>query len=270
MNMKDKEYSCSITVLTFCSAFTEFMASMPDRAVFPKERILGLMVLCFASYILSKLINTINFENGLLKIFSLVILSVRLVYIICGYIQYHRTFYGDGAVWLLVFTVLTAVVVYGKNKRIYTVYIWFLISNICIIFLLMLLSADLINAANIYSVNSLSVIYPDTMFVFSDVFTIALIIKDKKEKALVQHSFLLITLTVLVGITLLQGLCIKGDLLYSISPLQSLVQIFSGKTVKRYDYIFNILFTINYFGAVMLYIIGFNSLINKENGDEKI
>ncbi|MBQ6928802.1 MAG: hypothetical protein IJN27_00645 [Oscillospiraceae bacterium] len=84
-----------------------------------------------------------------------------------------------------------------------------------------------------------------------------------------QKNFLLAVLFAFTGITLLQGLCIKGNLLYSLSPLQALVQIFSGEVVKRYDYFFAVMFTVNYFGAIMLYVLAVIKLIDKEKAVEK-
>ncbi|MBQ5312511.1 MAG: hypothetical protein J6J58_04735 [Oscillospiraceae bacterium] len=67
----------------------------------------------------------------------------------------------------------------------------------------------------------------------------------------------------MIVITILQGLCVSGNMLYSISPLQALPQIFFTETIKRYDYIFTIYYTFDYFAAVMLYTWSIKTLMPK-------
>ena len=269
MKITDNEYKYSIITLAFCSAFTHFTVSAPYREVYSAERIYCIAISVFLSLFVAILIDRIDFNKNVFRYSALSIIVFRMIYTVCRYVQYYQTFYGEGAVGIIFLTavVMVLLLVY-KNSNIKSMYYFFLVSNLLIGILVLIMSTGLMNTANIYS-NYVSIRGNyDTVFVFFDVFTIAVILKDKKDRRQVQKRFLSISAVVFAAVTLLQGLCIKGDLLYSISPLQSLVQVFSGETVKRYDYVFNILFTINYFGAVVLYGFTIRELINKEKSIE--
>ena len=76
----------------------------------------------------------------------------------------------------------------------------------------------------------------------------------------------------IVSIKLLQGLCIKGNMMYSITPLQSLFQIYSGNTIKRIDYYLAVVQSVNYFTTVSMYIAVIKKALiqRKETINEKI
>lgn len=77
------------------------------------------------------------------------------------------------------------------------------------------------------------------------------------------------SLCFIVSVTLLQGLCIKGNMMYSITPLQSLFQIYSGNTIKRIDYYLAIVQSVNYFVTVILYIATIKTALNLKKGEGK-
>ena len=58
-------------------------------------------------------------------------------------------------------------------------------------------------------------------------------------------------------------------MLYSIAPMQSLFQIYSGVTVRRFDYVFTVLQSINYFAMIMLYVWTIKCVCKKETIVEK-
>lgn len=264
------KYNSGITMLAFCSAFTQFMMSEPDTAMFPKERICGIVISCLISFLLALIINIINFKINIFRYIALSMIFFRLVYMVYRYVQYYQTFYGSGSAGIILLTItVAALLIVYKNTAAAPIYDFFLISNILMIFALIIMSAGRLNAANIYSLYSINNDCLDTASVFFDVFTIAVFAADKKDRVYMQKNFLLAVLFAFTGITLLQGLCIKGNLLYSLSPLQALVQIFSGEVVKRYDYFFAVMFTVNYFGAIMLYVLAAIKLIDKEKAVEK-
>ena len=97
-------------------------------------------------------------------------------------------------------------------------------------------------------------------------------IDEKKQRTKTTGVYIISGVLFAFGITVLQGLCIRGNVLYNISPLQALIQVFSTKTIMRFDYIFTIWGTLVYFGAVMLYMWVIKNILNniKEIYCEKI
>ena len=66
-----------------------------------------------------------------------------------------------------------------------------------------------------------------------------------------------------VALTLLQGLAVKGNMMYSITPLQAISQIISGTTVRRFDYIITIFQSVNYFAAIIFYVWAIKIIFNR-------
>ena len=99
--------------------------------------------------------------------------------------------------------------------------------------------------ANIYSNSTVFDFNMKKLPVLFDIITVCVIAVSKQDKMFVGNRFLIISGIYMVFITLLQGLCIKGNMMYSVSPLQALPQIFFTETIKRYDYIFTIYYINN-------------------------
>ena len=126
--------------------------------------------------------------------------------------------------------------------------------------------------ANIYSNGTEVVFSLSKIYVFFDIFTLTVIVNSTKERVYVQKRYMLYSAVFIVAITLLQGLCIKGNMMYSITPLQSLFQIYSGNTIKRIDYYLAVVQSVNYFTTVSMYFAVIKkALIQvKETINEKI
>ncbi|MBQ6896032.1 MAG: hypothetical protein IJN69_02350 [Oscillospiraceae bacterium] len=66
-----------------------------------------------------------------------------------------------------------------------------------------------------------------------------------------------------IAVTLLQGFAVKGNMMYSITPLQAISQIISGTTVRRFDYIITIFQSVNYFAAIIFYVWAIKNIFNR-------
>lgn len=259
-----EKYTNTITILTFCSAFTDFLIITPADYLYPRDRIVHIMISSAIFLIVAQMINKIDFNKLFFKFTAVILLSARLVLLVVGYSGYFRIFYGNSTVGIAIFTALILFMAIRLRSENISLMGDFYISVNILMFVLLMFSLKNISASNICSVNSDFIFSLQKLFVFFDVFTISVALYDKNRKWQIQKRFVAVSTAVFILISFFQGFCIKGDMLYSISPLQSLLQIFSGNTVKRYDYIFNLFFAFNYFGAVILYSVTLKKLFKSE------
>jgi len=246
-----KEYRYGLIILAFCGVFTDFLVAHNNGLWFPRDRIIHLIISFFIWIILVYILNEIDFNTPFVRLVLSVLIVFRLITLVINFAKYFQIFYGDSAIGIFLFTVIVVLLSYKlKKESTAQLSVFYLLLNVILALLVLILCTDKINIIILYSTDlsidfSLSkiIIYPDI---------IILLFMTKKEDRLFAGKYLLLISTLfVVTVIIMQGLCIGGELLYSISPLQSLVQIFTGTTIKRYDFILNFLFTINYFGAVI-------------------
>ncbi len=265
--MKKTENSALIT-FSFSSAFFDFFTS-DTGLIFARDRIIHIIIsMCIAAAVIL-LFQMIDSNNKVIKITGIVFVAARFVNLILKALSYYETFHGDSTIGILFFTACI-IIIYKKYSvdKIHLSYVFYAVFNVILVTFILILSLENISVTNIYK-NSLTVEFsPYKLFCFADIFTIMFIVKNKRQLRYIQFKYTLLATMAFVFITILQGLCIDGNILYSISPLQALMQIYTGETIKRYDYIIAVFQTMNYFAAVMLYIWAFKLLIFK-NGGEK-
>lgn len=264
-----KKYNKTIIILALCSVFTDFLINTPANIFYPRDRIIHIIISAVIFTVTAHMVNAVNFKIDILKFIAIVALTIRLICFVYKFSEYFRKFYGNNTANIIVFTIIVFVMVFKINKKnISQLGAFYIIANFMV---LILFAADLkkVGIVNLYSVNADFNFNFSKLTIFFDIFTISIVSEDKISKWKNQKSFIFISTAVFAAITLFQGFCIKGDLLYSLSPLQSVLQILSGNTIKRYDYVFNLFFTFNYFGAIILYSIAVKKLVNTEKCIEK-
>ena len=254
----------TITVLSFCSALLDFMMMTDIQAVFPRDRIIHIFISAMIAVVAILLFKNIKYENKTAKIISASVIILRMLILFKNFAVFFHTFHGSNTVGIVIFSLTVIFIfwnyIYEKTHLMYSFFIMFYISFTVLV---ILLSVKELNVANIYS-NSQSFYFNiEKLFVFFDIFTISVIVKDKKQRIYVQKNYTALVSLFMIVITILQGLCVSGNLLYSVSPLQALPQIFFTETIKRYDYIFTIYYTFDYFAAVMLYTWSIKTLMPK-------
>lgn len=259
----------TITTLSFCSSLLDFLM-MPDvQTVFPRDRIIHIFISAMIAVAVIVLLKNVNYKNKFLKTILAAVIILRSVILCRNFISYFHTFHGSNTIGIILFSAIIIFIfwnyIYEKTHLMYSFFIMF---NITFMALIFALSFKNINVANIYS-NSINFDFsPSKLFVFFDILTIATLIKDTKQRISTQINYLVLMALFMFTITILQGMCVSGNILYSISPLQSLAQIFFTETIKRYDYVFTIYYTLDYFAAVMLYTWSVKTLIS--NSEEEI
>ena len=264
-----EKYNQTIIILAFCSAFTDFLTNTPADAFYPRDRIIHTIISALIFMFVAYIINSINFERAVLQHISIIIFIIRLVFISYKFSSYFRMFYGNSTVGIVLFTIIVFIMVIGMNdNNISQIGGFYIIVNI-IMLVLFIIFIDKADAVNIYTIDNEFNLSFEKIFVLFDVFTISVISENKMSKWKNQKKYIVLCVLAFAGIILVQGLCIKGELLYSLSPLQAVLQILSGKTVKRYDYLMNLFFIFNYFGAIVLYSTAVRKLLNAERYFEK-
>ena len=258
----EKLKSYSVVMLSFCSLSLEFLMLENAGIIFPRDRLLHILISVALSVILIVFLERVNINNIFFKCVFLTAILMRIIYICTGYINYFQVFHGSNTIGIIFFTIVTAIMffwlIYENTQGIY---IFFALVNLFFILMLLVLCVKKMNVSNLYSNELLFLFNPRKLFMLFDVISIYIIIDDKHIKFKTYRKYILISAVFLSLITILQGMCIGGNVLYRISPLQALIQIISSKTILRYGYLFTIWSAINYFGAIMLYSWSIKKLI---------
>lgn len=265
----------SNAVLTFgtASAIFTFATSLQNEAIFPRDRIFNLAVSVIINLLIIYLLSYIDLSKNAVSIVACIFIFYKLIINTVSFSKYFATFHRDNSE-VIIF--VTFVIILGCLKltqnNILQMYSFFIVINIFTFILITTLSLGKINVINIYS-TSLNIELIKSKFTFFDeIIIINLLVKDRIEKKKCAVSFLCIIGTIILFYTLLQGLCISGNILYSLLPLQSLTQIFSGTTIKKFDYIISVLQSFNYYAAIIFLMWGFNVLKSQkgEMSNEKV
>lgn len=255
----------TVVTLSFCSTVLDFMLTENYDMIFPRDRIIHIFISVAAAYLVSVILSNIDFENMFIKYTAVIIFIARMLYMYINFSEYFRTFHGSGTFGIIAVSLAVAMIFYKfiyDNKHL--LYSFFIVFNITLITMIVLLCIDKVNVINIYS-NSQNFDFDcRKLAVMFDIITISAVLTDKRQKYIANNAYLLTASAYFVFVTLVQGLCIGGNMLYSISPLQSLMQIASTATIRRFDYIFTIYHAFNYLAAVVLYTWAIKHLLQKE------
>lgn len=244
----------TLVILSFCSAQLNFMMTDNFVQIFPRDRIFHTGIAVLLAFIMLCFLSKYRMKSILSNIAVMLIISARAVFTGIDFINYFHAFHGSNTIAIVLFSLVTAVLfwkyIYYRTHLLYSFFIMF---NISLLVFIVIFSADKINVANIYSNSTVFDFNMKKLPVLFDIITVCVIAVNKQDKMFVGNRFLIISGIYMVFITLLQGLCIKGNMLYRVSPLHALVQTLYTGTIARFDYIFTIYYTLNYLAAVMLY-----------------
>lgn len=263
-----RKYSVnSITTLAFCCAMIDFLTFSYEGFLFPRDRIFHIfissLIALFFIYVLQYMNNDKIYTRFLLIGFSV----YRMVSIYLKFIEYFSTFHGSNKVGITILTgILIITICKFMGDKNYEIYVFFVIFNIVSSMIILILSFNEINIMNLYC-NDISFSFKyNKLPIFWELLAIPMFFDNKKDRINSSKKYIIITTSFMIIATLLQGLCVQGNMLYSAPPLQSIMQIFTTDTVRRFDYILTIFQTFNYFGSIMLYTWLIKEIIAKIKG----
>ena len=101
------KYNKTIVVLAFCSAFTDFLIAVPVNELYPRDRIVHIIISSAIFVMIGHILNKIDFSENFLKNTAVLVLAARLVWLIYGFCEYFRIFYGNNTGGILFFTAVT-------------------------------------------------------------------------------------------------------------------------------------------------------------------
>ena len=261
-----KSYNNSIVTLAFGATMVNFMIYSSGQPIYPRERIINIIFGAVIVSVLCLMFKNLDLNNIAVKYTLSAIISVKLMLTLFQIIKYYYVFYGSYTFSVIAFSVISIVMAVKMDQyNLSNTYIFYLFVNVVLWMSVFMFSADKLNVINIYNIDADFTLSCYGVYLFFDALPLSVLI-PKGGRTASQNKYIVLSATAMVLLTLLQGLCIRGQLLYTLTPIQALFQIFSGKTVKRIDYLFTILQTINYFGAVTLYAFSVKHLVwrNKE------
>lgn len=251
----------AILIFAISSAFFSFATDSQSEIIYPRDRIFNILACAVINLAIVYLIRHLNFRENCWRIVAYGFIFYKLIINAIKFSEYFSVFHGINSDVIIFFTlVLIIVCIWLKETSIVQMSSFFIVINFVIFILFVTLSFDKINVINLYSTSTDIRLDINKFIFFDEIIIINLLFENSIKRIKYGVKFLLSTVSIIAFFTLLQGFCIKGNVLYSILPLQSLMQIFSGNTIKRYDYILSLLQSFNYYAAIIFLMWGFTNI----------
>jgi len=250
-------------LLLFCYVFFSFAVAMPEvpmnvydwirRIAVSSAVLITLIIVFFEQRVLNKYVSII------IGIF-LFLLTARRINNMYSYMQlYHQQIYYYSDYIVIAFAVIMMYSI--KEKRIYQLSLPFVSITAILIMLLIVLNYNKFNPSSLYLEYSSVKTGLFSVTLFDYIIPMYLLFSTGNKKIRSKGiAFVFITDFILIIIIIFIFGCIKGDLLYSLSPLQIIFQISGTEQMKNYDAIFNILLYFSFFSSVAVNIAAYKNI----------
>lgn len=257
-----KTDNISINLLVFCYAFFTFAVTAVSEKTYAITWVLKLAVsaLFYACFIL--LLGDKRKFKPLCRMFVIIyllFLMSKQIYIISDYM---RTYHGrSSAVSTLVITAMLIIMfVKIKGTDISYLYLPLFFITLMLIIIVLVLNLPKVSRYNLLSADR-NVSIQNNITMFDYIIPYLIIINSHKDKSKSKAIILIFTSAFcFLLITLYAFMCVKGDLLYSLSPLQMLFQLSSTELVRNFDALFNFLLYFSYFATLVALMKAYNLL----------
>lgn len=260
--MKTDKTSCFLS-LGFCWAVFSFAVAVPPAQTHLKAWIVSLflngIIYIIYTLLLFEKVNNKPLVNFLLIIYILFLTSKQFVRLS----EYARLFHGQTLVLTnIVITVLLILYLInffvGHSVRTAAPLLFMVV---IMLFMTVVLNAEKIRPSNLYvRIGAYNLGYYNVTL-FDYIIPLYIILKEHPFTNKKKTVKLIITVFfTLSGLSVLAFSCIKGNLLYSISPLQILFQTASSNLIESYDYLFTFFVYFGYFSALVILMTAYNLL----------
>ncbi len=257
-----KTDSISINLLFFCYAFFTFAVSAASEKTYALTWVLKLVVSAlFYAVFIFLLGNKRKFKPlcRMFVIIYLLFLMAKQIYMISDYMRiYHGR---SSAVSTLAITALLIFMfVKIKDTDISYLYLPLFFMTMLLIIIVLVLNFPKVSRYNLLSADR-KMGFQMNITLFDYVIPYLIMINSHKGVHKNKAIILIFTSTFcFLLITLYAFMCVNGDLLYSLSPLQMLFQLSSTKLVRNFDALFNFLLYFSYFASLVVLMKSYNSL----------
>ncbi len=250
--------------LSFSFSIFDFATTLLNNEVYTFEWIISIAI----SSVLSLFVAMIILKRKTdFKIMNFII----IIYIFCIIIRYINRFstYVDEmhsvnsffGIAILSIGVILYLLKFHKEsfERISPIILFITVLMLLIVFLI---NFNKIQAVNIYVQEKIVLLNINIIKVYDWVIPLCLLEKEKKTNKSKIYKFIITNGILLMFISVFRGFSIRGNSLYSLSPLHSLFSISKGITIQRFDYLFTLFLIICMFSVFLLNIAVINKIRN--------
>ncbi len=243
-----------IYFLAFCYSIFTFAVFIPSSASDAKSWILSLFFSGIVEIIIIYISNTGKQCKPLANLFILIYLFVLMARQIANMCEYMKLYHGQRAglaTIIIGFSIIVICALMDKEKIILLSYPVFAMIIIMLL-LCVVLNFTKINSMNIYKDFPIYTNIKENIIMFDNILPVILWlnfkgIKNKKQISL----FVIIQKSFLILLSLFCFLCLSGNLMYNVSPLQALFQISSTKFIRNYDAFYNFFLFFGFFSSII-------------------
>ncbi len=198
--------------------------------------------------------------TDLICLVYILLLISKQIYIFNSYTRtYHRQITGGGNILLTVFIILMLSMISADKQLNFSMPVLFMLVSMFII--IFFFNRNKFNPAHLYveKVGNNSLFVDVTLFDYIIPFNLRMNTSCKKHIKSTVYYIILFNI-LLIYVILFCFSCLKGDLMYSISPLQVLFQISSGELFNNFDRLFNYFLYFAYFSALLVNFIAYSRI----------
>ena len=254
----------AINLLFFTYAFFSFTINMPEVKMTASDwiRQIGLYCVIYIVFVLFAADNR-KFKpltNLLILIYIISLISIQTLNM-WNYMKiYHGQTSANSTILLTFFTIL--LLSFIKDSRIAQLYFLLFAGVVLLMVILFILNVGKISSYNLYTQSQNNqIVFDGTLFDYIVPYIASIKSTGRKAKSTAVFSLIFTNLAFII-ITISAFMTIKGNLLYSLSPLQMLFQVSSTSLIRNFDALFNYLVYFSYFGALVSLITSY-SIVKK-------
>lgn len=261
-----KTKAASLNSMVLCYAFLSFAVLIPNE----KMNIINWITSLAFNTAIYTVYSLFLIKNSTLKPLASLIILIYLIYILSARIrtiyQYLKLYHGNNSAAHILFITLLfiLIIVADKNLQIYKMAPIFVCAIILFAAILLIINFKNINAYNLYFHKKSEIIEINNVTLFDYIIPMAVIANSiegyKKYQAIYTVNLISYVLIILIFISFS---VFKGDLLYSLSPLQCIIQVSQTNLINNYDAMFNFLICFIYFGSILLILWAYKVLKEK-------
>lgn len=247
-----KTKNISLYLLTFCYSLFSFAAYTPNESMTVKNWFVLLLFSAVVYSLFCLLLLDDRKNKPLANLFLLVYILFLFAKQISLMLEYMKVFHGRSSA-LATFVISSFVIIYlsVSHTDVSKLAVPLVLLTVLLLFMAVVLNRNKANVQNLYPIAEDFTSSKDYKTLFDYIIPFAIIntttIKTGRKKGI---AFVFISNLIFLLITIFAFACLKGDLLYSLSPLQMLFQLSSAEYIRNFDAFYNFFLYFAYFSSL--------------------
>ncbi len=257
----------SLFYLCFSYSIFDFATTILKSEIYTFEWVVSVLISTILSLIIANIIRINLNENKMLDIVLITYSFKVIISYIFRFSNYIEKTHSQNSILSLFFlTGIIMIYLFKFHKesidRISPILLFITLVMLLMVFLL---NYNKIQTVNLYTQEKNLLLNTNAIKIYEWIIPLIFLYKKEKNNDFKINKFIIFNGFLLVFISVFSGLAIRGDVLYSYSPLHSLFLVTRGVTIQRFDYVLTIFLVVCFFSMILLNIALINKIYSKNN-----